>query len=1532
MLAQVVVPNQGPNPRLAQNRPGRGLIVGRGGDDDSLVMEGVFLPPDRSAKRRLEMAEDMIRQRRFGEGVRLLGALLEDSEDFFFKPEPTVPVFRSLKAEAGRLIATLPSDGRESYELQYGARAAQLLRQAVERGSAAELADVARQFFYTEAGQDATFLLGRHHLDHDRPVAAALCFQRLVETRAARDRLEPVLSLSLATSWLRAGNPDQEKSALLRLKRQNPGARVDVAGKSVRLFEDDADAVVWMRDTFGPLQSPGRGAAEQWALFRGDASRNARSEGSRPLLNVRWRQRTCDDRQVEKFVNKVRQDYLSQEIVAIPSFHPLAIDDVVIMRTAFALQAIDLETGKLVWRYAETDGSLNQFLEVGSSPQPGRSVQVLSGLDQRMWEDSVYGTLSSDGDNVYYVEDLGLGVTGSPLTTVLPNGRRVMVNSRSTNRLAARELRTQGKLKWEVGGIDGGDEPELAEAFFLGPPLPLLGELFALAEFKGQEIRLVVLDPGTGKLTWSQQIAVVDPPVTQDSYRRNAGATPSFANGVLVCPTSAGAVVAIDLTTRSLLWGYQYPRFQQEQRGRNVQRFGGYPGSERHENEHWIDGSITIADRRVLVTPIESDQIYCLDLTTGEEIWKRDRENGIYVACVHEGSAILVGRDEITALSLADGQPAWPKLALPDGSMPSGRGFYSGEHYYLPLSTAEVAKVELGTGQILERARSRNGSVPGNLICYEDTVVSQSVEHVDAYYQLDALTRNIRERLADHPDDPEALTSLAAGKLDAGSLDEATELLRRAYKLESKDTSRERLVQVLLEGLRVDFEAHRDSVEEIESLIERREHRLVFLRVLAAGLQASGEILPAFEAYLALIDEDAPLALDEIDDSLSVQRGRWISAQLDILRETATTEQRDQIDSSIVARMRAALDADSTDALRKFIDVFGTNPNTVAARVALVARLGSDDLLECESHVRQIDASAWPAEAVAVRKHLVALLEQADRHDLAAVYYQQLGDQLADVAGPDGTTGKQIVDALAGESPVRSALDDDAQWPSGKVSVRQSTVAPRPRTHNAPRSADLDIVGPADPFFSDLTVSLDLQTQVLVGSDGYGRRRFRIPIYERRSQPVSMNRFNVYNAPPLSYVSVNGGLLVLSMSNRVIAIDTMRGGPQEPSRIQWVEELGDRVGGYQTGQGIYSRPVAVPWGGTRHVPEDTYGRRYGNIGPVTDKGVFFQRLRDLHCVDPLTGRTVWVRKNVGLGNQLFGDDELLFVAPAGDEETLVLRAATGEQLGTRKIVPFEQRMLTIGRRVLCWQPKGGQQRISLQDPWDDRTLWSFEFANGSKAAMVDQQAVAVLQPDGQFTLIELADGKPLIRERLEPEKSLIGIHLLRSDGQYLLITNSAARLETSSDVHPAASTAGYPRVNGRVYAFDASTGERAWAAPTPVPQYDLVTNQPSRLPLLVFVRQVQRRRSSGRREANTSVLCIDKRSGKVVFQNDALPTTMLAGLELSGDPTSDTVTLALPPKVIELTLTNEPVDGASDSVPDTADEEPNEPAPDEPVE
>ena len=121
----------------------------------------------------------------------------------------------------------------------------------------------------------------------------------------------------------------------------------------------------------------------------------------------------------------------------------------------------------------------------------------------------------------------------------------------------ALDLEREGALAWWVGGDSGENEPALAGAFFLGPPLPLTGGLYALAEVQGR-MKLVVLDARTGRQRWSLTMAdAADRALTSDAARRLVGATPTFSQGVLVCPTSLGAVAGVDVTTRTLAWGFQ---------------------------------------------------------------------------------------------------------------------------------------------------------------------------------------------------------------------------------------------------------------------------------------------------------------------------------------------------------------------------------------------------------------------------------------------------------------------------------------------------------------------------------------------------------------------------------------------------------------------------------------------------------------------------------------------------------------------------------------------------------------------------------------------------------------------------------------------------------------------------------------------------------------------------------------------------------------------------------------------------------------
>jgi outer membrane protein assembly factor BamB len=662
---------------------------------------------------------------------------------------------------------------------------------------------------------------------------------------------------------------------------------------------------------------------------------------------------------------------------------------------------------------------------------------------------------------------------------------------------------------------------------------------------------------------------------------------------------------------------------------------------------------------------------------------------------------------------------------------------------------------------------------------------------------------------------------------------------------------------------------------------------------------------------MKLVDEDTPSALDAVDERLTVRRDRWIRGQLEQLYSAANEDQQHAIDAVVATRLAKALEPQSTDALRAFMGVFGSHPAADAARAALVARLGDEDLLERNLLLRKLERSGDDVQAATATAQMAQILRQAGRPELAAIYYRQLAGRFADVACAGGKTGKQLVADVSDDEALRKGLAADRPWPLGNVTVREDKAPSRMAgtSLRLPRPLDLAITGPTGLLFKDTTISFDMQQQFLAAEDGLGERRFRIQLNEQGARRVVVNR-SLYNTPQPNYVSVNGGLLVLSLGNQLMALDTLRLGDPSSNRVLWMQELNDQIGGIGTGQAINVRAVALPWGGTRGVPEDAFNRRLGSIGPVNDDGVYFQRLHDLYCVNPLTGKTVWTRKNVGLGNDLFGDDELLFVAPPVDGDTQVLRTSTGASLGVRRVAPFNKRITTIGRHVLSWEPDGIKQMLVMRDAWLDQTEWSYSFAPHSKADVVSQEAIGILQPDGEFTLVSLADGKLLIKDRLEPEKSLTDINLLRTRDAYLLTTNSAARTEANVTMQPVPNASTSRLINGRLYAFDAATGKKLWPAPAVLAQQGLLLSQPSELPVLVFVRQILRPGAVSA-QPKLSVLCIDKRSGRVLYQNDQLTGAQVANFEIIGDAAAKTVVLTVASKMITLTFTDDPLPQAS---------------------
>lgn len=256
---------------------------------------------------------------------------------------------------------------------------------------------------------------------------------------------------------------------------------------------------------------------------------------------------------------------------------------------------------------------------------------------------------------------------------------------------------------------------------------------------------------------------------------------------------------------------------------------------------------------------------------------------------------------------------------------------------------------------------------------------------------------------------------------------------------------------------------------------------------------------------------------------------------------------------------------------------------------------------------------------------------------------------------------------------------------------------------------------------------------------------------------------------------------------------------------------------------------------------------------------------------------------------------------------MVLRTIDGQLLGKCTVPAPEQRWATLGRCVLVWHSAGdGKLEVKLTDPWAKRDLWSATFAPGSKGTIVDSESAAIMQPDGKFAMLDLADGHKTVDDKLEAEPSLQRIFVLRSKGQDILVTDHPFvpdRPPNKSYMAPQGANEWACRlVTGRLYAFDRATGKQQWPAPAAVEQHGLLLNSPAELPVIVFLRMVQPNPGS----AHGSMLCIDKRTGRMVYEFDELPQ-MMANYDLSGDAKEKTVSVTTPPQTTTLRYTGAPI-------------------------
>jgi outer membrane protein assembly factor BamB len=1467
---------------------------------------------NRQMTRALRLAKTLFNKEKYAEGILLLQKVILDSpEDFAFYPDTQMKtIFRSHKTEALKMLGALPASGLADYEEEYGPTARQQFEEAVVAGDIVAVEEVARKFFHTIAGTEAAYWLGSHQMDQGNPLSAGMHFDRLRQSSRTSNKWEPMLTLKTAVCWEQAGFPERSRQTLIDLKSSNRNGRLELGDRAIRLFQDNADARSWLLNLMGQRSRVPALEQSQWTLFRGNPQRNASSPQASPVWDSQWIADTIlhpdavnSDQlaQVESQLNLLENNYRTNNRLLLPAGHPLVIGERVVFRTYHNLRAVHLRTGEMLWETVKRDRTFETLADQarsGSNPSLRQQQQFLM---QRAWNDLTSGTFSSDGKFLYALEELGfVRHVNQPTRDI---GDTMLL--RKYNKLMAFEL-SSGKLKWEIGGSVGDHSLPLAGYFFLGPPLVLGKQLFVLAELNG-EIRLLVLhvqgDSEASrtakrydvKVLWMQSLLQTIGSVQHSPRRRLAGLSPSFDSGVLVCPTASGAVVAVDLARRLLLWGYAYRtknagQFENRQRPMMGFGSGSYILPFNMNEDRWLDSAAAIVEGKVLLTPSDSDELHCLNLVDGTVLWKRPRGQGLYLACASSGKAVVVGRTHIHAWKLSDGQEAW-KEPIPI-SMPSGRGFRTDELYRLPLSTGEIASVDLGFGHIIARSKSRTGHIPGNLVASGGAIVSQTINAVVGYKSLSDLNAEISGRMQDNPNDPEALALRGEMKLHQGDETGGVADLTHSISMKPDAHSQTVLIATLLEGLRRDFDKYKNSTEQVRHLISDPRQRSTFLRLSAEGLQQIGEHRAAFSEYLQLaIPGTVTPRLEEVNGLLSVRSDRLILPRLAKIYYSASADDQAAMDREFERLLTAAANTVNPQALQKFLEAFSTFPIAEAARRKLADRLDERvQALELELLLMRLRRSGDRSTSGFATARLASLFINLNHPEFAIPFIRELDKKYSNLVCLDNKTGKQLAEQWFSDEAISGLIANDASWPNRRIEATHKTVQ-----SSISRRIPVPVEGSSGLFFENWSIELNENMPVFLQAlDKRGEEQWNV-----RSQPETNQNITFYG----NYARVHGHLLAAMFGNYFVVYDTLA--PYGSPKALWRGHLYDKelvsgVDGFRPRRGR----VVLPNGRFGIGLIDAIGRPIGKVGPVSDDFLCYQAGSSLYAADPLTGETLWKLRNIPHGSGILVDENVVTVLSQSSTEAILLRAVDGEEIGRRTLPPGNERLLVTGRYVVSRKQQGNQQSLRVFDFSEEKTVWRKEFAERALITLIKNEELAVLEPNGTFHILKIADGTTLLQSEVQRNNRISQIFVRRSPERYFLMTREIDPKPFEFNIQGL--RPGNPLVNGYVYGFDRNTGKKIWV--TKIEHQAFEHSQSDHLPVLIFCSNAYptTRRGGFSRGLKFNINILDSRNGRMIYENRMSEPS--GSFRLQEDPDEKTIKITFPRSEISLATTDKPLD------------------------
>jgi outer membrane protein assembly factor BamB/tetratricopeptide (TPR) repeat protein len=1099
---------------------------------------------------------------------------------------------------------------------------------------------------------------------------------------------------------------------------------------------------------------------------------------------------------------------------------------------------------------------------------------------------------------------------------------------------------------------------ELKDSYFLGPPLPMGGKIYLLCENAG-ELRLVCINPknvkeskskkkiqlpngqgaevaaGEGpEIVWMQPLGTASNKLTLDTLRRIQPAHLAYNDGILICPTNAGAIVAVDILSQSLAWAYTYRNKPQtpEPNGQpqpNLPK-GAFRGDIYQpvnlQNERWYTSAPAISNGRVVFTAHDTNSVHCISLRDGDELWTAPRAAGdLYMAGVFNGKVLIVGKDTIRALDLHDGKKVWEERI----GTPSGQGVASNNHYYLPLRSGvssrepEICAIDISTGKAIH-TKSRRHDVPGNLLFYEGDIFSQGIYTVSAYPQLQFKLAEMNARLEKNPKDPVGLIDRGELRLDKGELIPAITDLRTALDCQPPTELRAKARLKLYEALTETFQKDFDKAEEYLSLYqdlclkevspeEKVKRQSNYLCLLGKGREHQGKLVDAFDAYMEFgqlnggkelvpsIDEPGTMAAPDV----------WARGRILAMISKASPEQKKPLEDRIAKQWESVKDTGDLEKIRGFVKVFGSISKAgEQARLQLCEHLmtkgAAEDLRDAELQLDLLSLTANDRALAAQATEALArlMIRRGELRD-AVPFYQKLGSEFAEVKLKDGRTGAEIYNELITDKRLLPFLAPGQEVWNFRL---KGELVSGPNTVNAQNAFFTFIPdGELLPIYQRYQFVMDTNAPARGTNNNWQLRMVdkitgEVVMKESELQPnyYLLNNNNMGASAMHHFAQARGHLLVLTLQHMVYAFDLVA------RKKLWEYNLfGDNAFLNQNVQ----QTIQQADGSMQLVYADGLKLRIGQNAVVESSYVCMPERDGLVAVDPILGKKkkLW-SKEMATGGFLFGDATHVFIVELRDDgrpgATKAVRAADGVVVPVpdfSKQFDPAHRIRIIGRNLLVFDDEDGKKVLRLYDVLTGKDVWKQEFAANSIALRSEDPSLAgALEPNGDVTVINLntrkvlmkfinKDSDPLLQLRPEQLTNLQEVHLLNDREHFYLLLNKAP--EQGVNVIPYVMNGlRSTRLHGTLAAFEREKASLDWF--NPVENQWVLLDQFQDLPIIICTSHFTRYNNNGLEKQEARIEAFDKKTGSLAIHPDRQKVTPNGQFySMSADPRTGVIEL-----------------------------------------